>query len=257
MEISWFQIRHKLFPLLFLLCFEPIMLFPTCPFFILTGRHNNSPSPLGQAIGHRGWGEPHLLPFCGQAYTGWQNNISAHDSSVCVQPAVVWMIHQGLLRAMELRWHRQEVGRAGGKRGKWWNEKREDGRKGECGSQAPGALGIAHGKREVAPAPVAPPGGNGWVAPCCSQAALFAPEISHCCYSAPKDAESVTEALLDTRKKTQGLTVLNVGFPQPKSIGSLCQKCSRLGADSTKDAHAKCKPFPQFCDRYVTSFKTL
>jgi len=132
----------------------------------------------------------------------------------------------------------------------------EDGRKGECGRQAPGPLGL-HTEKEkrhqhqfllllaMAERPLAAAR-----LPC-------APEISHCCYSAPKDAESLTEALLDTRKKTQGLTVLNVGFPQPKSIGSLCQKCSRLGADSTKDAHAKCKPFPQLCDRYGTSFKTL
>lgn len=34
------------------------------------------------------------------------------------------------------------------------------------------ALGTAHRKREAAPAPVAPPAGNGRAAPCCSQAAL-------------------------------------------------------------------------------------
>lgn len=39
-------------------------------------------------------------------------------------------------------------------------------------------------------------------------------------------------------------------------MDSLCQKCSRLGSDSTKAAYAKCKPFPQFCDRYIIAFKT-
>lgn len=67
----------------------------------------------------------------------------------------------------------------------------------------------------------------------------------------------LSNKFLDAQKKTQGLIVLNVGFPQPKSMVSLCQKCSRLGSDSTNDAYAKCKLFPQLCDRYIISLKTV
>lgn len=76
------------------------------------------------------------------------------------------------------------------------------------------------------------------------------------CYLIPKNVKSLTEVPLEAQKRTQGPIVLNVGFPQPKSMGSLCQKCSRLGSDSPKDAYAKRKSFPQFCDRYIASFKT-
>lgn len=67
----------------------------------------------------------------------------------------------------------------------------------------------------------------------------------------------LSNKFLDAQKKTQGLIVLNVGFPQPKSMVSLCQKCSRLGSDSTSDAYAKRKLFPQLCDRYIISLKTV
>lgn len=72
----------------------------------------------------------------------------------------------------------------------------------------------------------------------------------------PKGMKPLTEVPLEAQRKTQGPIVLTGGFPQPKSMGSLCQKCSRLGCDSPKDAHAKSKPFPQSCDRYIVAFKT-
>lgn len=64
------------------------------------------------------------------------------------------------------------------------------------------------------------------------------PKAWRSCCLTPKHTKSLTEVPLEAQKKTQGPIVLNVGFPQPKSMGSLCQKCSRLGSDSPNDAYA-------------------